>query len=155
MMAKHDVPGSLLEVEITESSLMDNLEEAQKTLAQLKALGVSLAIDDFGTGYSSLSYLKRYPFDTLKIDRSFVHDIPADADDATIARTVIALGHSLGLAVVAEGVETAGQLAFLLENGCDHAQGFLFAKPMAAEASTRLLASGSVFTIARLSEDVG
>lgn len=155
MMAKHDVPGCLLEVEITESSLMDNPEEAQKTLAQLKALGVSLAIDDFGTGYSSLSYLKRYPFDTLKIDRSFVHDIPADADDATIARTVIALGHSLGLAVVAEGVETADQLAFLLENGCDHAQGFLFAKPMAAEASTRLLASGSVFTIARLSEYAG
>jgi diguanylate cyclase (GGDEF)-like protein len=153
-LSKHSVEGALMEVEITESSLMDNPEEAQNTLAQLKALGVNLAIDDFGTGYSSLAYLKRYPFDTLKIDRSFVRDIPTDADDATIARTIIALGHSLGLEVVAEGVETAEQLAFLLDNGCDHAQGYLFAKPVTAEACTRLLASDG-FSMAVLAQRAG
>jgi diguanylate cyclase (GGDEF)-like protein/PAS domain S-box-containing protein len=153
-LSKHGVAGTLMEVEITESSLMDNPEEAQNTLAQLKALGVNLAIDDFGTGYSSLGYLKRYPFDTLKIDRSFVRDISTDADDATIARTIIALGHSLGLEVVAEGVETADQLAFLLDNRCDHAQGYLFAKPVTAEASTRLLASGG-FSMAALAQRPG
>jgi EAL domain-containing protein (putative c-di-GMP-specific phosphodiesterase class I) len=139
------VHANLLEVEITESSLMDNAEEALKTLGQLKALGASLAIDDFGTGYSSLAYLKRFPFDTLKIDRSFVRDIPADADDATIARTIIALGHSLGLSIVAEGVETEEQLKFLIANNCDYAQGYLFSRPVPAEESTRLLAEPGQF----------
>ena len=141
MLREYDIDPRLLQVEITESSLMENPEEAQVALAELKALGVTLAIDDFGTGYSSLAYLKRFPFDTLKIDRSFVRDIPGDADDATIARTIIALAHSLSLEVVAEGVETEEQLGFLLAHRCDHAQGYLFAKPVAGDAATALLAS--------------
>ena len=129
----------LIEVEITESSLMDNPEEAQKALRELKALGVTLAIDDFGTGYSSLAYLKRFPFDTLKIDRSFVRDINTDPDDATIARTIIALARSLSLTVVAEGVETEAQLAFLVANRCDQAQGYLFSRPVPSADATALL----------------
>jgi diguanylate cyclase (GGDEF)-like protein/PAS domain S-box-containing protein len=140
-LAECRIEPKLLEVEITESSLMENPEEAQIALAELKEIGVTLAIDDFGTGYSSLAYLKRFPFDTLKIDRSFVRDIPGDSDDATIARTIIALAHSLSLEVVAEGVETEEQLAFLLLNRCDLAQGYLFAKPLPGAASTALLAA--------------
>ena len=141
-LALFGVEPRLLEVEITESSLMENPDEAQIALRELKALGVTLAIDDFGTGYSSLAYLKRFPFDTLKIDRSFVRDIPGDSDDATITRTILALAHSLSLDVVAEGVETEEQLAFLVAHRCDHAQGFLFAKPAAADVATALLAGG-------------
>jgi predicted signal transduction protein with EAL and GGDEF domain/CheY-like chemotaxis protein len=140
MLARYAIEPRLLEVEITESSIMENPEEAQIALAELKAIGVTLAIDDFGTGYSSLAYLKRFPFDTLKIDRSFVRDIPADPDDAMIARTIIALAHSLGLEVVAEGVETEGQLAFLVANRCDQAQGYLFGRPLPGASSTSLLA---------------
>ncbi|MDB5866856.1 MAG: hypothetical protein JWO70_4662 [Betaproteobacteria bacterium] len=138
-LARYSIEPALLEVEITESSLMENPEEAQVALAELKAIGVTLAIDDFGTGYSSLAYLKRFPFDTLKIDRSFVRDIPADPDDAMIARTIIALAHSLSLEVVAEGVETEDQLAFLVASRCDHAQGYLFSRPVPGAASTALL----------------
>jgi diguanylate cyclase (GGDEF)-like protein/PAS domain S-box-containing protein len=139
VLARYSIEPALLEVEITESSLMENPEEAQVALAELKAIGVTLAIDDFGTGYSSLAYLKRFPFDTLKIDRSFVRDIPADPDDAMIARTIIALAHSLSLEVVAEGVETEDQLGFLVANRCDHAQGYLFSRPVPGAASTALL----------------
>jgi diguanylate cyclase (GGDEF)-like protein/PAS domain S-box-containing protein len=139
----YGIESRLLEVEITESSLMENPDEAHAVLAGLKALGITLAIDDFGTGYSSLAYLKRFPFDILKIDRSFVRDIPGDPDDSMIARTIIALAHSLSLEVVAEGVESEDQLGFLLAHRCDHAQGFLFARPVPAQESTRLLERGA------------
>jgi diguanylate cyclase (GGDEF)-like protein/PAS domain S-box-containing protein len=141
-MKDFDVNPELIRIEITESSLMENPEEAIIVLQELKALGIRLDADDFGTGYSSLSYLKRFPLDALKIDRSFVRDITSDEDDAVIAQTVITLAHSLGLKVVAEGVETEAQLEFLSAHHCDEAQGYLFAKPMDMEACTELLATG-------------
>ncbi len=123
-----------LELEITESMVMDNPERAIQTLRQLKSMGIALAIDDFGTGYSSLGYLKRFPIDNIKIDRSFIKDIPRSNDDATITRTIIDMTHNLRLKVVAEGVETAAQLDFLREHGCDEMQGYYFSRPLAEDA---------------------
>ena len=120
---------------------MQSVDATLDTLFKLKDMGVRLAIDDFGTGYSSLSYLKRFPLDTLKIDRSFVKDLPRDAEDAAIAKAIIAMAHSLRLAVVAEGVETAEQLAFLQQHGCDVVQGFLFSPPLGADDFAALLAA--------------
>ena len=121
-------PG-LLELEITESVLMQELDTTLVDLETLKNFGISLSIDDFGTGYSSLSYLKRFPIDTIKIDRSFVMELHQDADDAAICAAILAMSRQLGLTVVAEGVETREQLEFLRRHGCDHIQGFLFGKP--------------------------
>jgi len=135
----HRIDPALIELEITESSLMVNPGEATRTLEYLKSVGVGISIDDFGTGYSSLGYLKRFPLDSLKVDRSFVRDVTTDADDATITRAVITMAHALGLKVIAEGVETESQLAFLVENGCDQIQGFYLARPQPAEDCVRIL----------------
>jgi len=121
-----------LELELTEGCLMHNPEEAAGTLRRLKDAGYRLAIDDFGTGYSSLSYLQRFPLDKLKIDAAFVRELPGNADSVAIVLAVISMGHSLGLKVIAEGVETAPQADFLREHGCDEGQGFFFARPMSA-----------------------
>jgi diguanylate cyclase (GGDEF)-like protein/PAS domain S-box-containing protein len=139
----HQIDPALIELEITESSLMVNPEEAARTLEYLKSVGVGISIDDFGTGYSSLGYLKRFPLDSLKVDRSFVRDVTTDADDATITRAVITMAHALGLKVIAEGVETESQLAFLVENGCDQIQGYYLARPQPAEECARILVDRS------------
>ena len=131
-----------LELEVTESTVMHNPERAAATLEQLKAMGVSIAIDDFGTGYSSLAYLKRFPIDSLKIDRSFITDLPGDTDDAAITRGVIAMAHSLRLKVIAEGVETREQYEFLREHGCDEIQGYYVSPPLPAQRFIAFLQDG-------------
>jgi diguanylate cyclase (GGDEF)-like protein len=133
------LPASSLELEITESLAMHTAEATLLTLKRLEALGVGLSIDDFGTGHSSLAYLKRFPIDQLKIDRAFVHDMVHDANDGAIVATVLRMAESLGLDVVAEGVEDEAQLAFLRERGCPHAQGFLFSRAVEPEAFLALL----------------
>jgi diguanylate cyclase (GGDEF)-like protein/PAS domain S-box-containing protein len=142
ILAEEGIRHDLLELEITESSLASNSEEAAETLAYLNSLGVRVAIDDFGTGYSSLSRLKGFPLDALKIDGSFVRDITTDANDAAITRAIITMAHSLELAVVAEGVETEEQLIFLDANGCDQIQGYYFSTPLPAEECTAFILSG-------------
>jgi len=133
------LPAELLELEITESSVMENPQEAVQILQRLGGMGVTLAIDDFGTGYSSLAYLKLFPIDHLKIDRSFVADIETDLNDRAIAFGTIALAHSLGLKVIAEGVETEDQLELLRTNGCDEVQGYLMSKPLYSSAAFTFL----------------
>jgi EAL domain-containing protein (putative c-di-GMP-specific phosphodiesterase class I) len=128
-----------LELEITESVLLADAGAALATLGKLRELGVRIAMDDFGTGYSSLSYLQKFPFDTIKIDRSFVGAIETRSEVDAIVRAVIGLGRSLGIRTCAEGVETAGQLAFLKAEGCDEVQGFYLSRPLPAPDITRLL----------------
>jgi EAL domain-containing protein (putative c-di-GMP-specific phosphodiesterase class I) len=133
---------SRLELELTESQLMQNTEAAIAVLEELKSLGVRIAIDDFGTGYSSLGYLRRFPVDVVKIDRSFIADITSDPEDAAIAQAIIAMAHTLRLDVVAEGVETAEQLALLRDWQCDTAQGYYFSHPLSSDGMARFLTQG-------------
>jgi diguanylate cyclase (GGDEF)-like protein/PAS domain S-box-containing protein len=139
VLAETGFPADRLELELTESALMEQEEDAVKMLHLLRAQDIRLAIDDFGTGYSSLSYLKRFPLDVLKIDKSFIDDIPFHQDDMEIATTIIAMGHILGFKVLAEGVETAEQLAFLKDKECDMYQGYLTSPPVPAEDFEKLL----------------
>jgi len=130
---------SIIELEITESTLMQHTQHVVDTFNQLKLLGVSIAIDDFGTGYSSLSHLKRLPLDQIKIDRSFVKDLPDDKDDAAITSAIYAMATQLGFTVVAEGVETEEQEKFLQRLGCQTAQGYLYAYPVNSDDFLQLL----------------
>ena len=130
---------TLLKLELTESLFVSNVDEIIVKMTTLKAIGVRFSLDDFGTGYSSLSYLKRLPLDQLKIDQSFVRDLLTDANDVAIARTIVGLAESLGLSVIAEGVETEGQRQCLAQQGCFAYQGFLFSKPVPIEAFERLV----------------
>jgi diguanylate cyclase (GGDEF)-like protein/PAS domain S-box-containing protein len=136
------IPAGLLELELTETSLMENTEPTIALLGRLKELGVQISIDDFGTGYSSLAYLRRFPIDKLKIDIVFIRDITRSPDDAAIARTIIHMAHSLKLDVIAEGVETAAQLAYLRRHHCDQIQGYYFSRPLPVSDLESMLAAG-------------
>ncbi len=138
LAASHLHPG-FLELELTESLLMDCSEYSVRLLTSLRQMGVQLSIDDFGTGYSSLTYLSRFPISKLKIDRSFCQNIPDDSNNSAISRAIISLGHELGLSVIAEGVEEIRQFNFLEAQQCDLIQGYLYSKPLAAEAMQQLL----------------
>jgi diguanylate cyclase (GGDEF)-like protein len=149
ILAETSLPAELLELEITESALMDHSEVGTRALRALRELGVRLVLDDFGTGYSSLSYLKHLPLDTIKIDRSFVAGLETDAADLPIVQAVVALAHGLGIAVVAEGIETVEQRRLVHELGCDRGQGFLFARPMPPAELRSLLGPTPAPTIER------
>jgi diguanylate cyclase (GGDEF)-like protein/PAS domain S-box-containing protein len=137
-LLEHRVTPGTLELELTETTLMADAEKSASLLGRLKAMGIGISVDDFGTGYSSLAYLKRFPIDTLKIDRAFVRDLSTDMDDRTITRAIIGLAHSLNLGVIAEGVESAEQLDFLRGERCDQAQGYLLSLPLPAAQVSRL-----------------
>ncbi|HEY0962224.1 MAG TPA: EAL domain-containing protein [Pseudomonadales bacterium] len=141
ILAETGVHPSCLELEITEDMFTDSVLTSTRTIQDVHALGVKFAIDDFGTGYSSLKFLKRLPFSNLKIDKSFTADIETDPDAAAIASAIIMLAHRLGMTVVAEGVETEGQLNFLQQNGCDLAQGYHFAKPAGFDELHRMISA--------------
>jgi len=142
-LAQSGFPANSLELEITESAMAERPEQALALLTRLGDLGLRLAVDDFGTGYSSLAHIKRFPIDVLKIDQGFVRDIPLNADDMAICSAIIAMGHSMGLSVLAEGVETQAQLDFLRQRGCDHYQGYLRSRPVPAEEFEALLRARS------------
>jgi len=149
------IDASSLELEITESLFLRDLAQIHETLREIQEMGVALAVDDFGTGYSSLSYLKRLNVDALKIDRSFIKDINIDADDRAICSAVVAMGHSLGLKVIAEGVETREQLAAIRDIGCDEVQGFLFSRPVPATQISEFVRSNLAGTILGDTSDQG
>ena len=136
-----------LELEVTERVAIDGNDEGIRDLLALKEMGVRLSIDDFGTGYSSLSYLKRLPVDSVKIDKSFVRDIQSDANDAAIVTAIIKMSHSLGLCVIAEGVETSAQLQFLKEAECNEIQGYFISRPLSAEDFANLLEANKKYEV--------
>lgn len=142
VLAETGLDARCLELELTESVLMKDPELVAQTLRRLKEIGVTLSLDDFGTGYSSLSYLKRFPVDVVKIDRAFVRDVTVSADDAALTRTIIAMARSLNMSTVAEGVETVGQLGFVIRNGCDAMQGHHFSRALSVEEMNALLLEG-------------
>jgi EAL domain-containing protein (putative c-di-GMP-specific phosphodiesterase class I) len=142
VLAATGLSASGLRLEITESILMDHAEASVRLLNRLKELGVEVEVDDFGTGYSSLGYLHRFPLDALKVDRSFIARVEVDAEHREIVRTIVTLARNLGMAVVAEGVETEGQRAYLQGLGCDAMQGYLFAGPLEPADAETLLRSG-------------
>jgi EAL domain-containing protein (putative c-di-GMP-specific phosphodiesterase class I) len=153
-IGSNEIDAGLLELELTETSLMSNVEGTIAALDNLKKLGIRISIDDFGTGYSSLAYLKRFPIDTIKIDRAFIRDVTTDPDDAAIVLAIINMAHSLKLNVIAEGVETEEQLSYLRRHGCNQIQGYYFSKPVPAamleqiierENKLALQAAASVF----------
>lgn len=151
---KHQINATRLKIELTESTILDNVATTTEKMHQLKKLGIAFSMDDFGTGYSSLAYLQRLPLNQLKIDQSFVRDINVDENDATIVRAIIALGINLGLNVIAEGVETAAQRSFLIENHCYSFQGYLFSKPIPAQAFQALIALHKILPIVSASKDL-
>jgi len=158
ILQQHEIEPALIDIEITESCLMDDGQENVGILNQMKSMGMGISIDDFGTGYSSLSYLKRFPIDTLKIDRSFITNVHnrRESDNAGIVTAIMALSHSLRLDVVAEGVETAHELAFLYALGCRTIQGFLFSKPLQESAVLELLQTSFSMaeTLARVRQEL-
>jgi EAL domain-containing protein (putative c-di-GMP-specific phosphodiesterase class I) len=142
-LAEFEIPAHCLELEITESIAMENPQETVRTLRAIKDMGVSLSIDDFGTGYSSLAYLKLFPIDYLKLDRTFVKDIEANHNDAMISAAAVSLAHSMKLKVIAEGVESTAQAAYLSGLGTDLMQGYLFSKPVHKDRMLALLGSNA------------
>jgi len=146
---KYDIAPELLELELTESSLMSNAEETIEVLRNLKALGIQISIDDFGTGYSSLAYLKRFPLDKLKIDIAFVREVTSNPDDAAIVVAIISMAHSMKLQVIAEGVENDAQLAYLRRHGCDEMQGYYFSRPLPQEEFEQMLTAGKLLAAPR------
>jgi len=139
VLLRTGAPADKLKLELTETTLIEDTDAVVRRMEELQALGIRFSLDDFGTGYSSLAYLKRLPLAQLKIDQSFVRDLLTDANDAAIVKTILALGHSMGLAVIAEGVETEAQLSFLAEHGCREYQGYLFSKPVPLAAFEELI----------------
>jgi len=152
LLAEYEMPASMLELEITESVVLDDHVEVVEELARLHAMGIRVSLDDFGTGYSSLSYLKRFRFDILKIDRSFVAGLPHVADDVSVVNAIFAMGHGLHLKVVAEGVETRAQLEFVRARGCDFAQGWLFSRAL-DESQYRQYLAGALAGVRRITKE--
>ena len=141
VLAETGLPGSRLEIEVTESALLQDDGNTLSTLNALRALGIRISMDDFGTGYSSLSYLRRFPFDKIKIDQSFIRQIPADPDSVAIVQAVASLGMKLGMSVTAEGVETLEQRSFTSAEGCDQIQGYLISRPVPASQARNLFSA--------------
>ncbi|HDZ36734.1 MAG TPA: EAL domain-containing protein, partial [Marinobacter sp.] len=142
-LSNNNLAPERLELEITERLLLDNSSETAEILKAMDRAGIRLSVDDFGTGYSALSYLKSYPFDTLKIDKTFIQDVTKAPEDGALVRAIISMAHSLGLTIIAEGVETEQQTHFLKQEGCDFAQGYFYSHPLPEKEFTEWLKSNN------------